>query len=355
MVRKVLEACPVNIQMTRAARRQAALPQSRHRRAARRSHQRARLLRQPDGPDAICRAADARRVGRRFRNAAHAQGRRSPAGARSPSRLIDFHGEKVIVSHTYDLSDRIEMQQQLEHQRETLHQNEKMSALGGLLAGVAHELNNPLSVVLGLSLMMKESAADAKAAERADKISKAAERCARIVKTFLAMARQQPARTSNVTIDEIIAAARRGGRLFHPLVRYRARRLTLSRTFRRSGPIPISSARSGSISWSMPSTRCTTGKARRKITRLDRAPSKERQHRRSRRRHRAGNLQRKSCHASSSLSSPRRRSAREPGSACRSAIASCNRMAGPSRSKPAEGGGSVFVVTLPASRPARRA
>jgi CheY-like chemotaxis protein len=54
---------------------------------------------------------------------------------------------------------------------------------------------------------MKESAADAKTAERADKISKAAERCARIVKTFLAMARQQPARTSNVTIGEVIAAA----------------------------------------------------------------------------------------------------------------------------------------------------
>jgi CheY-like chemotaxis protein len=99
------------------------------------------------------------------------------------------------------------MQRQLEVQRETLHQNEKMSALGGLLAGVAHELNNPLSVVLGQSLIMQETATDAKAAERAAKISKAAERCARIVKTFLAMARQQPARTSNVTVDEIIASA----------------------------------------------------------------------------------------------------------------------------------------------------
>ncbi|PWK65845.1 ATP-binding protein [Aminobacter sp. AP02] len=123
------------------------------------------------------------------------------------ARLIDFHGEKVIVSHTYDLSDRIDMQQQLERQRETLHQNEKLSALGGLLAGVAHELNNPLSVVLGMSLTLKETASDPKTVERADKISKAAERCARIVRTFLAMARQQPTRTSNVSIDDIVMAA----------------------------------------------------------------------------------------------------------------------------------------------------
>ncbi len=123
------------------------------------------------------------------------------------SRLIDFHGEQVIVAHIYDLTDQIRMQHELEQQRETLHQNEKIAALGGLLAGVAHELNNPLSVVLGQSLLMKESAPDAKSLERADKIGRAAERCSRIVKTFLAMARQQPARSSNMQVDEIITAA----------------------------------------------------------------------------------------------------------------------------------------------------
>ena len=123
------------------------------------------------------------------------------------ARLIDFHGEQVIVSHTYDLSDRIDMQQELERQRETLHQNEKLSALGGLLAGVAHELNNPLSVVLGMSLTLKETSQDPKTVDRADRIGKAAERCARIVRTFLAMARQQPTRTTNVSIDEVVAAA----------------------------------------------------------------------------------------------------------------------------------------------------
>ena len=115
--------------------------------------------------------------------------------------------EGGFVVTRLDITERKRAEQQIEVQRETLHQNEKLSALGGLLAGVAHELNNPLSVVLGQSLIMQETATDAKAAERATKIGKAAERCARIVKTFLAMARQQPARTSNVTVDEIIASA----------------------------------------------------------------------------------------------------------------------------------------------------
>ena len=206
MVRKVLEACPVNIQMTRA-------------------HDGKLLYRSPattellgdvgSDIDYYVNPADREQyVERLFREGSvddfETQLKRKdgePCWCSISSRLIDFHDEKVIVSHTSDLSDHIKMQQELEHQRETLHQNEKLSALGGLLAGVAHELNNPLSVVLGLSLMTKESAVDAKSRERADKIGKAAERCARIVKTFLAMARQQPAQISNVTIDEVVAAA----------------------------------------------------------------------------------------------------------------------------------------------------
>jgi PAS domain S-box-containing protein len=206
MVRKVLEACAVSIQMTRA-------------------HDGKLLYRSPASVEMFGETACAldhfvsprdheHYVRQLLENGSvddlKVQLRRKNGEAfwcSVSSRLIDFHGENVIVAYIYDLTDQIRMQRELELQRETLHQNEKMSALGGLLAGVAHELNNPLSVVLGLSLMLKESATDTKAAERAEKISKAAERCARIVKTFLAMARQQPSRTSNVTIDEVIAAA----------------------------------------------------------------------------------------------------------------------------------------------------
>ncbi len=122
-------------------------------------------------------------------------------------RLIDYQGEQVIVSLSYDLTDRIAMLKELERQKEILHQSEKLSALGELLAGVAHELNNPLSVVVGQSLLLKETAEDETIRNRAQKIGNAADRCARIVKTFLAMARQQPTQTTNVDVNEVIESS----------------------------------------------------------------------------------------------------------------------------------------------------
>lgn len=123
------------------------------------------------------------------------------------SRLIEFNGEEVIVSNTRDLTDELAIEAELEKQRELLFQNEKMSALGELLAGVAHELNNPLSVVVGHSLMLKEEITDPDLTARIEKIGSAAERCAKIVKTFLAMARQQPSKIEQVDVPGMIETA----------------------------------------------------------------------------------------------------------------------------------------------------
>ena len=123
------------------------------------------------------------------------------------SRLIEFNGEEVIVSNTRDLTEEIALEDELSKQRDLLFQNEKMSALGELLAGVAHELNNPLSVVVGHSLMLKEEISDPDQVARIEKIGNAAERCAKIVKTFLAMARQQPSKIETVDVGWILDTA----------------------------------------------------------------------------------------------------------------------------------------------------
>ena len=130
-----------------------------------------------------------------------------PFWASVSSRLINYQGEDVVVETLFDLTDRRAAESELARQREMLHQSEKLSALGELLAGVSHELNNPLSVLVGQALMLSESAQDEQTSARAEKISKAADRCARIVKTFLAMARQEPRDTLPVDLNEVIEGA----------------------------------------------------------------------------------------------------------------------------------------------------
>jgi len=134
-----------------------------------------------------------------------------PDGARFPclvsARLIDYHDEEVMVATTVDISKEVALRRTLAEQREQIFQAEKMSALGELLAGVAHELNNPLSVVVGHALMLRDETTAPETLRRVDKISEAAERCTKIVRSFLAMARQQPARLVPIDLAETLQVA----------------------------------------------------------------------------------------------------------------------------------------------------
>ena len=120
----------------------------------------------------------------------------------------DSRGVVRTVSGIHlDITDRKSSERELSRSREALHQSEKLAALGSLLAGVSHELNNPRSAIVGQAEMLEEDAQGTPLQERAKKISAAADRCARIVQTFLAMARRREPDRIATDPNELVSAA----------------------------------------------------------------------------------------------------------------------------------------------------
>lgn len=116
-------------------------------------------------------------------------------------------GSRIFIGYIRNLTDQHKAQAQLSDARESLHQSEKLTALGSLLAGVAHELNNPLAIVVGRAVILEEKLIDSPYLAPIQKLRTAADRCSRIVKTFLAMARQSGPRRSTVQLNNLVEGA----------------------------------------------------------------------------------------------------------------------------------------------------
>lgn len=88
--------------------------------------------------------------------------------------------------------DQAEQMQQLRAAQAQLIEAEKMASIGRIIAGVAHELNNPLAIIAGYAQMLLESGVPPEIRGDLESIDRGARRAATLVRELLAFARQQP-------------------------------------------------------------------------------------------------------------------------------------------------------------------
>jgi len=106
--------------------------------------------------------------------------------------VIYEEGQEVAtIGFFHDLRERIRIQKELEGTQVQLLQAEKMSSLGKLAAGVAHQINNPLGgITLFAKLMLEEYELEEAAQDDLHRILRDAERARNTVKELLEFTRQ---------------------------------------------------------------------------------------------------------------------------------------------------------------------
>ena len=102
-----------------------------------------------------------------------------------------------VIASARDVTESLLIEQHLA-------QREKLAAMGQMMTGAAHELNNPLTAILGVSDLLRENATDDATRRRADLILQQARRAASIVQNLLAFSRPAALGNAKVGLAEVV-------------------------------------------------------------------------------------------------------------------------------------------------------
>ncbi len=106
------------------------------------------------------------------------------------------------------LSESHKSFENLKHLQTQLVQKEKLASLGQLVAGAAHEINNPLTAILGYSELLAENRSlDSAQITMAQKIGQQARRTRDLVSGLLRFAQQAPAEKTLVDLRQVVQRA----------------------------------------------------------------------------------------------------------------------------------------------------
>lgn len=124
-----------------------------------------------------------------------------------PSRRIVERFSRPVLDREHRVIGFLQIYSDVTGERQIqakMSQTEKMAAVGQLVSGIAHELNNPLTAIMGYTQLLLGHGPRPDQLEEARKVYQEAERARRIVKNLLYFARENRPQRSRTDINEII-------------------------------------------------------------------------------------------------------------------------------------------------------
>ena len=113
--------------------------------------------------------------------------------------------QQELLEERYSLEQRVTKRTaELEKAQRSLVETAKISAVGQLVAGVAHELNTPLTVLVGYSDLLLRDDLSPKHQDQLATMKNAAVSSKRIVQNLLSFARNNPARRRTTSFNEVV-------------------------------------------------------------------------------------------------------------------------------------------------------
>ena len=122
------------------------------------------------------------------------------------ARTLKIDGENVILSVTRDITERKQAYAATKKLENQLIQAQKLEAIGRLAGGIAHDLNNLLSPILGYSeLLFFDTSANDPRKETLEQIIKACKGARDLVRQLLAFSRKQTLEYKSMNVNETLA------------------------------------------------------------------------------------------------------------------------------------------------------